>query len=234
MSKRKPKEWVLNIAFNRWQFNRPRYVGRLAEAIRSCAPKNLEEWERYYCKELPQRHVPRGWQMLGSNMQEHLQEVGRRLYAKISEQLKAEVEAVTEEDCINYVWEVVIQRTYEGYRTEKHTVYGQLEQSLGVQLEPAPDEWDRRYNVDFRIPIGNKFIGIQIKPITYAQAPEIHRWWEWMRESHERFEREQGGKVFIVFSVSEKGGAKRIYNEDVIREIRAEIERLQRGGVGTE
>jgi hypothetical protein len=35
-------------------------------------------------------------------MQEHLQEVGRRLYAKISEQLKAEVEAVTEEDCINY------------------------------------------------------------------------------------------------------------------------------------
>jgi hypothetical protein len=84
------------------------------------------------------------------------------------------------------------------------------------------------------IPIGDKFIGIQIKPITYAQAPEIHRWWEWMRESHERFEREQGGKVFIVFSVSEKGGAKRIYNEDVIREIRAEIERLQRGGVGTE
>jgi hypothetical protein len=102
MSRHKPKEWVLNIAFNRWQFNRPRYVGRLAEAIRSCAPKSLEEWERYYCEELPQRHVPRGWQMLGLNMQEHLQEVGRRLYAKISEQLKAEVEAVTEEDCINY------------------------------------------------------------------------------------------------------------------------------------
>ncbi len=33
MSKRKPdaKEWVLNIAFNRWQFNRPRYVGKLSE-----------------------------------------------------------------------------------------------------------------------------------------------------------------------------------------------------------
>jgi hypothetical protein len=32
------KEWVLNIAFNRWQLNRPRYVGRVAEAIRACAP----------------------------------------------------------------------------------------------------------------------------------------------------------------------------------------------------
>jgi len=164
-------------------------------------------------------------------MQEHLQEVGRRLYAKISEQLKAEVEAVPEEDCINYVREVVIQRTYEGYQTEKHTVYSQLEQSLGVPLEPAPDEWDRLYNVDFRIPIGCKFIGIQIKPITYAQTPEIHRWYEWMRKSHRRFEREQGGKVFIVFSVSGKGGVKHIYNPEVIEEIRAEIERLQRGGV---
>lgn len=228
MAKRKTaKEWVLNIAFNRWQFNRPRYVGKLAEAIRECSPKSLEDWKRYYCEQVPKRHVPEGWQMFGKDMLDHLTEIGRRLYAKISEQLKAEVEAVTEEDCIAYVREVVINRTYEGYITEKQTVYEQLEQVLGVRLCPAPDEWDRRYNVDFYIPVRDKAIGIQIKPITYTQTPEVHKWQEWMRESHEKFEREQGGKVFIVFSVTEKSGAKRIFNTEVIDEIRAELRRLQ-------
>ena len=218
---------MLNIAFNRWQFNRPKYVGKLAEAIRECAPKSLEDWERYYCEQVPKRHVPEGWQMFGKDMFEHLSEIGRRLYAKISEQLKAEVEAITEDDCIGYVREVVINRTYEGYITEKRTVYEQLEQDLGIKLRTAPDEWDRRYNVDFYIPVGDKAIGIQIKPITYAQTPEVHKWREWMRESHEKFEREQGGKVFIVFSVTEKSGAKRIFNTEVVDEIRAELKRLQ-------
>jgi hypothetical protein len=228
MTKRKTaKEWVLNIAFNRWQFNRPKYVGKLAEAIRECSPKSLEDWKRYYCEQVPKRHVPEGWQMFGKDMLDHLTEIGRRLYAKISEQLKAEVEAVTEEDCIAYVREVVFNRTYEGYITEKQTVYEQLEQVLGVRLCPAPDEWDRRYNVDFYIPVRDKAIGIQIKPITYTQTPEVHKWQEWMRESHEKFEREQGGKVFIVFSVTEKSGAKRIFNTEVIDEIRAELRRLQ-------
>jgi len=219
------KEWVLNIAFNRWQLNRPQYVGRVAEAIRACAPKSLEEWERYYFSEVPQKHVPDHWQMLGSTMMEHLEEVGRRLYAKISEQLRAEVDTITEEDCIEYVRDVVIRRTYEGYLTEKRTVYEQLEQTLGVKLHPAPDEWDRRYNVDFFIPVANRFIGIQIKPVTYSQTPELHRWQEWMRQSHQRFEAEQGGKVFIVFSVTEKGGRKHILNEDVIDQIRDELRR---------
>ncbi|MCS7187992.1 MAG: hypothetical protein RMK89_13725 [Armatimonadota bacterium] len=67
---------------------------------------------------------------------------------------------------------------------------------------------------------------IQIKPVTYSQTPEIHKWREWMRKSHERFGRERCGKVFIVFSVTEKGGAKRIFNPEVIGEIQREMERL--------
>ncbi len=201
----KSKEWVLNIAFNRWQFNRPKYVGKLAEAIRECAPKTLEEWERWYYE----RVRPEG-EMLGCDMREHLEEVARRLYAKISEQLRAEIETITEDDCLRYVWDVVIRRTFEGYQTEKKTVYEQLQQRLGVEIRPAPDEWDRRYQVDFYSEIGEKAPGIQIKPITYRQTPELHKWQEWMRRSHERFEREKGGKVFIVFSITERGGRKRI------------------------
>ncbi len=219
------KEWVLNIAFNRWQLNRPRYVGRLAEAIRACAPKSLKEWEQYYFSQVPRKHVPAKWQMLGNTMEEHLEEVGRRLYVKISEQLRAEVDAVTEEDCVAYVRDVVIRRTYEGYLTEKRTVYEQLEQALGVKLHPAPAEWDRQYNVDFFIPAGNRCIGIQIKPVTYRQTPELHRWQEWMQHSHQRFEEEKGGRVFLVFSVTEDG-RKRIWNAEVIDQIREELRRL--------
>ncbi len=221
------KEWVLNITFNRWQFNRPKYVGRLAEAIRYCAPKSLDEWEQYYYEQVPFKHVPSGWQMLSSDMRTHLAEIGRRLYAKISEQLKAEVESVTEKDCIAYVFDVVIRRTYAGYVTEKHTVYEQLEQILGIQLLPAPDEWDRRYNVDFYIPVGSRVIGIQIKPITYDQTPEIYKWQQWMRKSHEQFKKKFGGSVFIVFSITERGGRKRIWNPEVVQAIQEEIKRLR-------
>lgn len=224
-----PKEWILNMAFNRWQLNRPRYVGRLAEAIRACAPKTEKEWEQYYFREVPRKHVPKDWKQLGNTMEDHLREIGRRLYAKVSEQLRAEIDEVTEEDCVAYVRDVVIRRTYEGYVTEKRTVYEQLEQALGVHLHPAPDAWDRQYNVDFFIPLGERCIGIQIKPITYHQAPEAYRWREWMQDSHERFAQDKGGRVFIVFSVTEQGGRKRIWNAEVIEDIRREIERLTGG-----
>ena len=61
--------------------------------------------------------------------------------------------------------QLVIDRTFDGYMTEIKTVYGQLEKELGVKIEPAPDEWDRLYNVDFFIKVKEKYIGIQIKPV---------------------------------------------------------------------
>jgi hypothetical protein len=195
----------------------------LSEIIRECAPKTLQEWEQYY---LSQTQLPGIKQMLGGTMEEHLEEVGRRLYVKISEQLRAEIEEVTEDDCIRYVREVVIDRTYEGYETEKETVYKQLKHLLGIKLQPAPDEWDRAYSVDFYIPIGNKSIGIQIKPTTYMQTPEPHNWRQWMQDSHQRFTKKHGGQVFIVFSVK-KGKTKEIANPEVIEEIRQEMVRLR-------
>ncbi len=166
-------------------------------------------------------------------MEEHLQEIGRRLYAKISEQLRAEIDQITEEDCISYVHDVVIRRTFEGYLTEKKTVYEQLESLLQFKLIPSPDEWDRKYNIDFYIEIDGKYIGIQIKPTSYEHTPEPHRWREWMQESHRRFEKEQGGRVFIVFSVK-RDNTKQIANPEVVNEIKQEIERLRQEQAGSE
>lgn len=207
-----PKEWILNSATNRFQLNFKRNVGAVSEAIRKCAPKSVEEWRDYYFKNVKPK--------------QHIEELGRKLYVKITEVIAAEVEEVTEEDCIQYMIQLVINRTYDGYTTEIRTVYGQLQSELGVKIEPAPDDWDRLYNVDFFIKIGDKFIGLQIKPASgVSHIPEIFKERNQQAATHQKFSARYGGKVFYVISVKE-GTNKIIANKEVIEEIRAEIKRL--------
>lgn len=47
------------------------------------------------------------------------------------------------------MFQLVIDRTFDGYMTEINLVYGQLQKILNIKIEPAPDEWDRLFNVDF-------------------------------------------------------------------------------------
>jgi len=48
-----------------------------------------------------------------------------------------------------------------------------------------------------------------------------------LKRSHTRFQQEQGGKVFVVFSITERGSRKRIWNEEVVEAIREELGRLR-------
>ena len=122
--------------------------------------------------------------------------------------------------------QLVIDRTFDGYMTEIKTVYGQLEREVGVKIEPAPDEWDRLFNVDFFIRIKNNYIGIQIKPVNQGiQLSEIFKEKGLQIKSHEKFSVKYGGKVFYIFS-SKVGERKEIRNKEVIAEIKQEIERL--------
>lgn len=207
------KEGVLNQAMNRWGLNKKRSVGPVSELIRKCVPKRLEDWERYYYENV----YP----------EEYLEELGRKLYVKVTEVIQYEVAEVTEEDCINYIKEVVIKRTFDGYMTEIQTIYGQLQNILGVQIKPAPDEWDRLYNVDFFIEIKGKYIGLQIKPTTFNHTFEDYKWKEMQEVSHRKFQEKFGGRVFTVFPVKE-GKKKVIHNPEVIEEIRKEIKRLEK------
>jgi len=216
------KEWILNMATNRWGLNKKRSVGPVAAWIREAAPKDEAEWEKAYYERLAEMLAERE---IPLSPQEYLRSLGERLFVKITEVVRSEVEEVTLEDCVDYLHNLVIHRTYEGYRREIDTIYGQLEDALGLPIKPAPDELDRRYNVDFVIEAGKHLIGLQIKPITYEQMPEVHRWQSWMAKTHLRFEQKFGGKVFVVFSVRE-GRQKRIANPDVIEAIKNEIQRL--------
>ncbi len=208
-----PKEWILNQANMRWGLTKKNKVGPVSELIRKCFPKYLRDWEEFYYK--------------NAYSKKHLEELGRRLYIKITEVCQAEIESITEEDCINFIINLVIDRTYDGYQSEIQTIYGQLQQALGVKVEPAPDEWDRRYNVDFFIKVNEQYIGLQIKPAGYAYITQIINELEFQKKTHEKFTAKYGGKVFYVISIKE-GKKKIIHNSDVIGEIRKEIERLKK------
>ena len=155
-------------------------------------------------------------------------EIGKTLYIKLSEVVQMELASITEEECIEYAYNLVLRRTYDGYRTEIETIYGQLEGAIERKIEPAPDNWDRTYSVDFFIKVGEHFIGIQIKPIASGQALNQYQWIEMHKKNHERFEKEFGGKVFFVYSIKAGTGKKKIFNIEVIEEIREEIKRLSK------
>ena len=207
------KEWILNSATNRFQLNFKRNVGATSEAIRKCAPKSLQEWQDYYFKNIRSK--------------DHIVELGKKLYIKISEVLVAEIDEITEEDCVNYIKELVINRTYDGYIREIKTIYEQLQDILEVKIEPAPDEWDRLFNVDFYIKINNKYIGLQIKPISQVSSiPEIYKERGIQYKSHVEVTEKYGGKVVYLFSCKQ-GDKKIIANVEVIDEIKTEIKNLR-------
>ena len=208
------KEWILNQANMRWGLTRKNKVGAVSDEIRKCAPKTKEDWEEHYYENV----YPK----------EHLDQLGRTLYIKITEVCQAEIESIEEKDCMDFINNLVIGRTFDGYQSEIQTIYGQLQQALNIKVEPAPDEWDRGYNVDFFIRVKDKYIGIQIKPAGYAYITQIINELEFQKKTHEKFTAKYGGKVFYIISVKEKEKKKVIYNPEVIEEIKKEIERLEK------
>ena len=207
-----PKEWILNQANMRWGLTRKNKVGAVSDEIRKCAPKSVEEWEEYYYKNV----YPKS----------QLEDLGRRLYIKITEVCQAEIESIEEEHCIDFIVNLVINRTFDGYQSEIQTIYGQLQKALGVEVKPAPDEWDRGYNVDFFIKVKDKYIGLQIKPAGYAYITQIINELEFQKSTHKKFTDKYGGQVFYIISVKDDK-RKVIHNPEVIEEIRKEIIRLQ-------
>ncbi len=213
------KEWILNSVMNRFQLNFKRNVGPTSESIRNCAPKTIEEWREYYFSKVKPK--------------KHIEELGKKSYTKITEVIQSEVQEVTEQDCIDYMIQLVIDRTFDGYQTEITTVYGILQKALdelGVKIESAPDEWDRLFNVDFFVKIKEKYIGLRIKPVTSTggaiQLPEIFKEKMIQEETHKKFTEVFGCKVFYIYSVK-AGDKKEIYNKEIIEEIKEEIKRWQ-------
>ena len=217
------KEIILNYANRRWGFTKTNKVGEVMSLIRQCRPQTFQEWQDwYFAKAFTNTKYP--IKMTG----EMLTEPGQRLHEKITEivapQLREALATLTLQDCIDYVYELTIHRTFDGYLAEKSVVHDTLAKIFpDIPFEETNPDLDHAGDIDFIGRVGDKAFGLQIKPITAHASLGNFSATARMEQSFLDFERQFGGQVFIVFSVED-----RIQNKEVIDQIRQEIERLKK------
>lgn len=222
------KEKVLNYASNTYQLTRPNKVGAVMALIRECQPHALREWEEYYFENAYSKSKTNPVKVT----QESLDELGERLYAKITEVVIPEwttaFQDLSLEDCKEYIYQVTIVRTYDGFLLEKSVVNDGLSIAFpDVEFEESDEELDHAGDIDYIGRVGNKAFGIQIKPITANSNFGNYNISERMGNNFKDFEEKFGGKVFVVLS-TRVGNKKDIINKEILKDIANEIERLKR------
>ena len=220
------KEKVLNYASNTYQLTRPNKVDAVMSLIRECQPKALEEWEKFYFEKAYTKKKDKT-----KITKATLNELGERLYAKITEvvipEWTAAFEDLTLQDCKDYIYEVTIVRTYDGFLLEKSVINDGLAKIFPeIEFEESDPVLDHAGDIDYLGKVGDKAFGIQIKPITANANFGNYKITERMSASFRDFEEKYGGKVFVIFSIR-TGDKKVIKNKEIIDEIKAEIERLK-------
>jgi hypothetical protein len=217
------KEKVLNYACQTYQLSRPNKVGEVMALIRECQPNTVQEWEEWYFHNACA--TDKGKTKI---TKESLQELGERLYSKITQivipEWREAFDQLTFQDCFDYIYNLTINRTYDGFIREKSVVNDGLAKEFPkVIFEESDPQLDHAGDIDYVAKIGCKSFGIQIKPVTAKANFGNYSPSERMKASFKEFEEQYGGKVFIVFS--SKG---EIANKEVIDKIKKEIERLSR------
>jgi hypothetical protein len=216
------KEIILNYGNRRWGITKTNKVGQVMAMIRQCQPGTFQEWEDWYFK-----NAFTNTKQPIKITREILTELGQRLYEKITEivapQLREALATLALQDCIDYIYELTIHRTFDGYLTEKSVVHDTLAKEFpDIVFEETNPDLDHAGDIDFIGKVGNKAFGLQIKPITAHASLGNFSVTARMEQSFRDFEEQFGGKVFIVFSIEDK-----IRNKEVIAEIKQEIERLK-------
>jgi hypothetical protein len=196
-------------------------VGAVMALIRECQPHTIEEWEQWYFENAYTEAKAKT-----KITKESLQELGERLYEKITEVVIPEWQSafaqLTLQDCIDYIFNLTINRTFDGFLREKSVVNDGLAKIFtDVVFEESDSELDHAGDIDYIAKVGNKAFGIQIKPVTARANFGNYSATERMKASFAEFEEKFGGKVFVVFSLDGE-----IANKDVINEIQNEIDRL--------
>lgn len=216
------KEKVLNYACQTYQLSRPSKVGAVMALIRECQPKTIQEWEEWYFA-----HAFTLEKKPTKITLDSLKELGERLFVKITEVVIPEWQAafnqLTLQDCTDYIYNLTINRTFDGFLREKSVVNDGLAKIFPeIIFEESDVELDHAGDIDYVAKVGNRIFGIQIKPVSAKANFGNYNPSERMKASFAEFEDQFGGKVFIIFSLDGE-----IANPDVIEQIRQEIQRLK-------
>ena len=215
------KEKVLNYTCQTYQLSRPNKVGAVMALIRECQPNTIKEWEQWYFENAFTEAKTKT-----KITKENLLELGERLYEKIIEVVIPEWETafkqLTLQDCTDYIYNLTINRTYDGFLREKSVVNDGLSKIFtNVEFEESDPELDHAGDIDYIGKVGSKAFGIQIKPVTAKANFGNYSATERMKASFAEFEEKFGGKVFVIFSLDGE-----IANKCIIEEIQKEIARL--------
>ena len=218
------KEKVLNYACQTYKLSRPNKVGEVMDLIRKCQPNSFQEWENFYFQNATTKTKNPSKISL-----ETLNELGIRLYEQVTKVVIPEWSDITQQDCINYIYNLVINRTFDGYLREKSVINDELAKIFPNYIfEESPPELDHAGDIDYLIKIrDNIAIGLQIKPITASANFANYSLSERLQNSFDAFTEKFKGKVFIIFS-TKVNNKKIIANSEVIEKIREEIQRLEK------
>ncbi len=183
--------------------------------------KTFEEWERWYFENA----TSEGKTPIKIT-RESLEELGERLYVKIKEivipEWTAAFKQLTLRDCIDYIYNFTINRTYDGFIREKSVIEDNLAKIFpDINFEESLPELDHAGDIDYLGWVGDHAFGIQIKPVTARANFGNYSATERMKASFDDFTIKYGGQVFVVFSIDDK-----IKNEEVTEQISNEIRRL--------
>ena len=216
------KEFLLNYTNRYWGLTKTTKVGEVMSLIRQCQPKSFEEWENWYFE-----NAFTNTKKPVKVTKETLKELGERLHSKLKEsiipQVVEAINTLTFEDCIEYIYQLTIYRTYDGYITEKSVIFDNLAKVFKeVIFEESDPQLDHAGDIDFIGKVGNLAFGLQIKPVTANANLGNYDVSARMQNSFRDFQEKFGGQVFIVYSVDDK-----IMNKDVYDKIQTEIERLK-------
>lgn len=154
--------------------------------------------------------------------------MGERLYVKITEiAIPGWTEAfrqITLDDCVDYIYNLTIRRTWDGYQREKSVVTDGLKPLFpDIEFIESDPELDHAGDIDFLGKVNSYAIGIQVKPATAKANFGNYSPSERMKLGFDSFTQKYGGKVFIIYSV--KG---EIANPEVLVEIENELNCLRK------
>jgi MjaI restriction endonuclease len=115
------KEKVLNYACQTYQLSRPSKVGAVMALIRQCQPQTIEIWEAWYFE-----NAYTDGKNSTKVTKENLEELGNRLHEKIIgcviPEWQEAFNSLTLQDCIDYIHNLTINRTFDGYVREKSVI----------------------------------------------------------------------------------------------------------------
>lgn len=207
------KEYHLNAAVNRFGFNKKKYVGNLNELISRAAPLELTQWAEFYTTEV--------------HSAEEISNIGKELFNRIQTVIVPEIQSITEEDCQQYLQDLVIDKTFEGHRTRFEILQNDLLRLTGKQFSFLPDhreDWRfRTYRIDYYHLDTDRDLLVGMKACPYSMAtsqdPAVRRALKEIQETHREAEEKKAGHFFILYYTGTSTNY-RIQNPEMLDEIR--------------